>query len=106
MVIQVFQHHLMEIKAEISYVGWGSPTFLLHCMVRELETRFDIIKCEVRIGSKQVSEIWVMRQVRDNPLHRNPGAFDNRFPDHNIRIRRNPIFAVLLFVCHSYSFLR
>jgi hypothetical protein len=32
--------------------------------------------------------------------------FDNRFPDHNIRVRRNPVFVGVLFVCHSFSLLR
>jgi hypothetical protein len=75
-------------------------------MMRELETRFDIIKGEVWIGSKQVIQIWVIGKVRHNPLNGNPGAFDNRFSDHHIRIRRNSIFVGLLFVCHTRSLLR
>jgi hypothetical protein len=93
------------LEAEISYLGWGRA-FFLNGMVGIGKTRFDILNCQFGIGGEQISKVRVIGKVCHDPLHRNPGAFDNRFPDHNIRIRRNASFVVVLFVCHRCSLQR
>jgi hypothetical protein len=48
------------------------------------QTYVDIINRQFRIHGKEVCQVRVIRQVRHDPLKRDPGAFDKRFGDHHM----------------------
>lgn len=51
-----------------------------------LKTCLYIVQCKLRIGSKEIIEIWIVSEVSEDSLNGDSRTGNNGFSDHNLRI--------------------
>jgi hypothetical protein len=63
----------------------------LNSRSRVRETRLNILNRQPGICTKEIVEVWVLRQMPKNERHRNARPAHHRLSDHDVGILRNAI---------------